>query len=286
MYNLKVSCFSVGVLPVTPTSAHLRDAAISLLIGGRTCCDPHWDKAADALDQCYKLYFIHGGDAHLAMRTQSNVSLRAGNAYLIPGCQIIKQWCPKRFDVSWLHFVPDSLYLSFLMSHVPRVHRWPLASLAHWKPMIQDIPRLFHPHAIWLDYRVQALIFDLIAQVFQQYNFSHMSAVDPVFEQLQPAIAYMDAHLSESLTLARIARVVHLSPNYFHQKFTRAFLMTPAAYMQQRRLNLAKQLLLSTDLTLERIASRSGFNCPFYMSRVFKARYHMPPSEFRRQAGP
>jgi len=113
-----------------------------------------------------------------------------------------------------------------------------------------------------------------------------MGAVDPIFEQLQPAIAYMDAHLADNPRLAEIARIVHLAPNYFHQKFTRTFQMTPLAYMLQKRLHLARQLLLGTDLTLEKIALRSGFQSPFYLSRMFKKRYHICPSEFRRRAGP
>ena len=172
------------------------------------------------------------------------------------------------------------------MSHVPRVHAWPLASLAHWEPISSGIERLLAARAIWLDYRLQAMILDLVSRVLEQYNFTHMGAVDPIFEQLQPAIAYMDANMADNPSLAQIARIVHLAPTYFHQKFRRTFQMTPLAYMLQKRLNLAKQLLLSTDLTLEQIALRSGFQSPFYLSRMFKQRFNVRPSEFRRRAGP
>ena len=113
-----------------------------------------------------------------------------------------------------------------------------------------------------------------------------MAAVDPVFEQLQPAIAYMDAHLLENPPLARIARTVHLAPNYFHQRFTRTFFMTPLSYMMQRRLNLSQQLLLCTDLTLEQIASQTGFRSPFYLSRSFKKKFGLCPSAFRGRPRP
>jgi len=268
------------------SSATIHDSLVTFLCGGTDRCDPSWDKAADAIDQCYKLYFIRDGEAHLALKGEADVTLRAGQAYFIPGCQIVRQWCRKSFEVDWLHFVPESLYLSFLMSHVPRVHAWPLASLAHWEPIYSGIEQSLAARAIWLDYRLQAMVLDLVSRVLQQYNFTHMGAVDPIFEQLQPAITYMDANLSDNPSLAQIARVVHLAPNYFHQKFTRTFQMTPLAYMLQKRLNLAKQLLSSTDLTLEKIALRSGFQSPFYLSRMFKNRYNIRPSEFRRRTGP
>jgi AraC-like DNA-binding protein len=271
---------------MAPSSAAVRDSLVTFLCGGACRCDPSWDKSADAIDQCYKLYFVRDGEAHVALTGEADVAIRAGQAYFIPGYQLVRQWCRKSLDVAWLHFVPDSLYLSFLMSHVPGVHAWPLASFAYWEPIYGDIERLFADRAIWLDYRVQALVLDMVSRVLQQYNFTHMGAVDPIFEQLQPAIAYMDAHLADNPRLAEIARIVHLAPNYFHQKFTRTFQMTPLAYMLQKRLHLARQLLLGTDLTLEKIALRSGFQSPFYLSRMFKKRYHICPSEFRRRAGP
>jgi AraC-like DNA-binding protein len=268
------------------SSATIHDSLVTLLCGGVDRCDPSWDKSADAIDQCYKLYFVRDGEAHLTLKDQADVAVRAGQAYFIPGYRLVRQRCHTSLDVDWLHFVPDSLYLSFLMSHIPRVHAWPLDSLAHWATIYGDIERLFAERTIWLDYRVQAMVLDMISRVLQQYNFTHMGAVDPIFEQLQPAIAYMDANLADNPSLSRIARVVHLAPNYFHQKFTRTFQMTPLAYMLQKRLNLARQLLLGTDLTLEKIAMRSGFQSPFYLSRMFKKRYHVCPSAFRRAAGP
>ena len=268
------------------SAAAMRDSLVTLLCGGVCRCDPTWDKSADAIDQCYKLYFVRDGEAHVALAGEADVVLRAGQAYFIPGYRLVRQWCCKSLDVAWLHFVPDSLYLSFLMSHMPRVHAWPLASLAHWEPIYSGIERLFAERTIWLDYRVQAMVLDMVSRALQPYNFTHMGAVDPIFEQLQPTIAYMDANLANNPNLAQIASVVHLAPNYFHQKFTRTFQMTPLSYMLQKRLNLARQLLLGTDLTLEKIALRSGFRSPFYLSRMFKKRYRVRPSEFRRRAGP
>ena len=77
-----------------------------------------------------------------------------------------------------------------------------------------------------------------------------------------------------------------LAPNYFHRKFTRTFAMTPLAYMLRRRLDVARQLLWSTDMTLKQIAHQSGFDSQFYLSRVLKREYCISSSEYRKQAGP
>ena len=266
-------------------SLPLRDTSFTLLGGGLHRCTPAWDKPADGIDQCFKLYFVVSGQGRLTLKSES-ATLDRGMAYFIPGYQLVSQACADRMDVYWLHFTPDSLYMSYLMAHVARTHAWPLRKLPGWRPTYLAIPRLFDAPLAWLQYRVQAMILDLVSRTLEPYNFRHMAAVDPVFDQLQPAIAYMDEHLLDNPTLSEIARAVHLTPNYFHRRFTETFHVTPLVYMLQRRLNMARQLLLGTKLTLQQVASRSGFSSAFYLSRTFKKHYRLSPRQFRTRAEP
>jgi AraC-like DNA-binding protein len=269
-------------MPPVSTST---DLPFTCLGGGYAECDRSWGKPATALDQCYKLYFLVEGAGRLKTQTE-NTELNAGFGYFIPGYQLIRQSCPKRMNVHWIHFVPSSLYLTHQLSRVSSIHRWTLGQLSSWESVYTDIGRMASRPPRWFQYRLQAMLMDLTARVMQLYDFSHMQAVDIVFEQLQPAISYMEEKLLENPKLEELAKVVHLAPNYFHRKFTLTFAMTPLAYMLRRRLDLARQLLLSTDMTVKQIAHQSGFDSQFYLSRVFKREYGISPSEFRKQAGP
>lgn len=271
--------------PRTSAATPLKDASFTLLCGGFNRCDASWSKPSTGVDQCYKLYFVVRGQGRLQLKTQ-DVTLQEGHAYFIPGYHLASQSCPHRMDVHWLHIIPDSLYLSFLLAHVPRVHSWKLSSLKMWRPTYSSTPRLLEEHPLWLDYRVQAMLLDLTSRVLEPYDFSHMAAIDPVFQQLQPAIAFMDERLLENPSLSQIARVVHLAPNYFHRKFTGTFHVTPLGYMLRKRLNLAKQLLLGSKDSLEIVAAKSGFSSQFYLWRMFKQHYHLSPSEFRSRSLP
>jgi len=97
----------------------------------------------------------------LTLETQE-VLLRAGHAYLIPGYHLVRQECLHRMDVYWVHFVPDSLYLTFLLSHVARVHQWRPESLEYWRATCKELPRLFQSGGRRLFYRVQAMLMDLV----------------------------------------------------------------------------------------------------------------------------
>ncbi|MBN2290932.1 MAG: helix-turn-helix domain-containing protein [Pirellulales bacterium] len=267
------------------TDPMLQDAPFALLAGGFHHCDPAWNKPADGIDQCYKLYMPVRGEARLKLDTQE-VTLRDGHVYIIPGYHLRRQECDKYMDVYWVHFVPDSLYLAFLLSHVANVHMWPSSSLEYWLDACEGIPRLFEGGSRALFYRVQAMLMDLVSRILETYRLEHVAAVDPAFEQLRPAIVFMDRHLVDNPSLAEIAKVVHLAPNYFHRKFSATFHVTPFNYMLTRRLNLGRQLLLSTNLTLDSVAERCGFSSAFHFSKLFKKHRGISPSHLRRQAQP
>jgi len=47
------------------------ETTFTLLWGGYASCNSGWDKLADGLDQCYKLYFLTGGNGHVELENQS-----------------------------------------------------------------------------------------------------------------------------------------------------------------------------------------------------------------------
>ena len=261
------------------------DSPFTILAGGWHRCDPSWTKAADGIDQCYKLYYPERGHARLMLESQV-APLRPDAAYLVPGYRLTRQECRRRMEVYWLHFVPESPQLACLLSHVSRVHVWNDASLAYWRATLTEIPLLFTASSSGLRQRVQAMLMDMVAQVLETYDLNQAVAADVMFERLKPAIAFMDDHLLDNPRLAEIAAKVHLAPNYFHRKFTAVFRVTPFGYMLNRRLNIARQLLLGTDMTLDRIAAQCGFWSGFHLSKLFKKHHGMSPKAFRRRALP
>ena len=257
----------------------------TLLVGGDYQCNPAWNKQADAVDLCYKLYYPVKGEARLVLKKQ-DLTLRQGYIYLIPGYQLVRQECASRMDVYWIHFVPRSLHMRMCLAGMEKIYPCNRKFVEYWRPICKTLPEFFKNRSQEQFYRVQAMLLDLTSQFLAAEGINRSMATDPVFEQLKPAIDFMDRHLTENPSLEEIAKVVHLAPNYFHRKFTKTFQITPFAYMLQRRLDLGRQLLLNTDLTLQNIAKRCGFYCEFHFSKTFKKHYSLSPTHFRKRAMP
>ena len=99
---------------------------------------------------------------------------------------------------------------------------------------------------------------------------------------IRRAAAFVRDHLGDPLTLAQVSRVAGFAPRYFSKLFVHSERMTFRRYLRQVRLASAKQLLLSTTLSVDRIAKLCGFRARVHFHRAFKATFRMTPVECRK----
>ena len=99
---------------------------------------------------------------------------------------------------------------------------------------------------------------------------------------LRDAVRFVERHFREPLTLARVAAVAHLSPQWFSEQFRAATGRSFQGYLKNRRLQFARALLDATDLSVTDVCHASGFNDPSYFGRAYRARYGQAPSAQRR----
>ncbi|WP_262316225.1 AraC family transcriptional regulator [Lacticaseibacillus parakribbianus] len=95
---------------------------------------------------------------------------------------------------------------------------------------------------------------------------------------------YLDNHLEEPVTIAQLAALVNLSASQLTRQFKKAYQTTPYAYLQDRRIAMAKTLLRHTSLPVAAIAARLSFADAHYFSNAFTRATGVRPGEWRRQA--
>lgn len=107
----------------------------------------------------------------------------------------------------------------------------------------------------------------------------------PPDPRVQQAIACLEDHYREPLSVPDLARRVGLSPSRLAHLFRAATGDTPMAWLERLRLDQAQQLLLRTDLAVKQIAWRVGFDDPCYFTTRFRRRFGKPPSAWRVHPG-
>jgi AraC-like DNA-binding protein len=87
--------------------------------------------------------------------------------------------------------------------------------------------------------------------------------------------------LEADLTIQQIAAEMGVSYSNFRKLFKEYTGISPSLYQQDLRLQPAKELLTTTDLSIKQIAYQLRFDSPDYFSSKFKTKTGMKPSDFR-----
>ncbi len=103
-------------------------------------------------------------------------------------------------------------------------------------------------------------------------------------ERLRIMMRYIWDHYQEAITLADIARSVHVSERTAERCFKEEIQISPLVFLQNHRLRCARRMLLSEKSSILEIALSCGFESSSYFDRIFKRTYHMTPSQFRQSA--
>lgn len=98
---------------------------------------------------------------------------------------------------------------------------------------------------------------------------------------ISTVISYVTDNYNKNLTLANVSEKVYLSPNYLCNLFKKELGVNFNAYLTQVRVNKAKELLKTTNLTTQYIATEIGYSDYSYFSQVFKKQTGMTPSEYK-----
>lgn len=91
---------------------------------------------------------------------------------------------------------------------------------------------------------------------------------------------YINAHLHEELKLIEIAASAQISPYHFLRLFKQSMGITPHQYILQRRIEQAKYLLQSSELSIADIAVKVGFCDQSHLTRCFKRILGLTPKQF------
>ncbi|QGG55453.1 response regulator [Paenibacillus sp. B01] len=123
---------------------------------------------------------------------------------------------------------------------------------------------------------------ELGAAVMQRIAGTRQHAYKDLVEE---AIRFTRAHLHDpELSIARVCSHLHISAGYFCGLFKREVKLTFLQYVLQLRMELAQELLRSTELKAFEIAERIGFSEPNYFSFCFKKHTGTTPKEYRSRA--
>lgn len=92
---------------------------------------------------------------------------------------------------------------------------------------------------------------------------------------------YIDEHLSEDLSLVKLADLVYLNPSYLSRLYKQTSNLNLSEYIDQKRIGHAKSLLGKHDLKIHEVAQKAGYDSATSFSRFFRRMTGLSPQEYR-----
>lgn len=93
---------------------------------------------------------------------------------------------------------------------------------------------------------------------------------------------FIEHNYQSMISLDSLAENCSLSKYYLSHRFTELYGKSPIAYLNEVRLASARDLLLTTNHSIEEIAGCIGFSSTSYFSQSFQKNFHESPQQFRK----
>ncbi|WP_158932296.1 helix-turn-helix transcriptional regulator [Acidisphaera sp. S103] len=104
--------------------------------------------------------------------------------------------------------------------------------------------------------------------------------------QITTVERYIERNLHGTIKISALAAVCRLSASYFAAAFRHNMGESPHAYLTQKRVARAQELMLATNRPLAHIAQDCGFCDQAHFSRIFRRSTGLPPNISRRRWSP
>lgn len=168
---------------------------------------------------------------------------------------------------------PRFRFRSEMIPRVDRLMREILEEFEGELPCWQDMLRV----------KIQELLLLFIREfmVSPEYQGTDL-AYERYRSLMDKAIAYIDEHYTESLSLEDACRISTLSKTYFCNLFKLMTQKTFVEYLTERRVRGAMRLLEETDLSIQAVSEQTGFHDAAHFSRTFKKLAGVSPRAYRK----
>jgi len=190
------------------------------------------------------------------------------------------------FKNDWLIFNGEGISSLFKELHIPINFPFKNIKMEKVISLFNDIQReKIMTDKFWkekVDLLIKGLFLE-IARGFENENDLYYTEREkdllPKFQDIRVLVKQSP---DKKWKVEEMAELVPLSPNRFAVLYNKFFQKTPLSDLLDTRLTLAKALLLNHTAKIEVIAEQCGFSSIHYFWRMFKKRYGISPSEYRK----
>ncbi|ESA38731.1 transcriptional family [Leptolyngbya sp. Heron Island J] len=144
----------------------------------------------------------------------------------------------------------------------------------------QELESMKEVNQLYIDTLIETMIAYLIKNYTTCSEYVRHCG-NPSKIKVRKIIDYINDNLCEDISLAELAGLANVTPNYFSTMFKKTVGISPHQYILRCKISRAKQLLNNHDLSIARIAQDLGFSHHSHLTYHFKRLVGITPKYFR-----
>lgn len=248
---------------------------------------PHWHTSFEIIMPVVNTYRVQCGD--------HNYNLREGDNLLICPCMIHELFAPpsgeriifqpglSQIAIKELNLLVSIISPALLITkeEYPEIH-------PKIKALLLEIKEEYFSSATYTEASIFSKFLEILVyigrsrQTFKQPNTDlSVSRQKEYVEKFLYITDYINAHFAEDLRLEDISSLAGFSKYHFSRLFRQYTDASFYKYLNKKRIEHAKTLLLDPQLTVTEVATLSGFSSLSAFLRMFKQLNKCTPREFR-----
>ena len=256
---------------------------LDIITAGYVHVWPEW-RDIDYIPDYNKFYFICDGEGWLRIGGREFYP-RPGQLFLMPAgiLQSYSTTSANTFTKYWCHFTASVGDINlFDLIQVP--YFIDVKDTIKMRKLFVELLKNYENPEFTSFLKVKAALLGIIAGFMEGCGGENIHMLTSgAAEKLKDVLVYIDGNLSEDISIDRLAQIAHFHPNYFIRFFKKHMGVSPLQYINRIRIDKAKELLDTTDMTVAEISDCTGIKDIYYFSRLFKEFEGISPTEFRKR---
>lgn len=247
----------------------------------------------------YEIIYVKKGQGVISLDLEYH-DVKAGDIILIVPGQLhsIEQKADKTMEYENLIFGADIIankhndycYTNFFSSLTKRTLQYPTIFNQSTCKYYHDIARCIDnadeicktfPHGYQL--AIKSYLFQMFFVIFTNLpKDKPPTKKKKSLDKMKLIVKYVGNNYADNITIEDMANLCDFSQSHFMKFFKNNMEVSFIEYLNNYRLTMASRLLISSNSSIIAISMESGFDNLSYFNRLFKKKYDMTPSEFRK----
>lgn len=258
---------------------------------------------SNVISPYHRIYYIAEGDGEIS-NFEKVLKLESGYLYMIPSFTLCNLLCETTLNQYFVQFFEESADGNSLFENNRSIFKVKALNVdvLNFNRLLainpgrginrSDDPKIYEKDVYYKEYQqlnkqqntaqfleTQGILYQMVAR-FTSPEILGRTKLQMIPVKILQSISYIAVNLHQPLSVKSLAEQVHQNPEYFSRLFLRHTGSRPLAYINQKRIERAQHLIMTTGAKYADIAALTGFECLSHFSRTFKKIIGVSPSGY------